>query len=63
MFHGAETLTEVIYQAVGAGSVCWESMNGTETFQDQLARRIAEHALERIAEIQGVEQSGKDHAQ
>lgn len=43
-----ETLEEVIGQAVGAGSVCWESMEGTGVFKDDVARQIVEEVVEWI---------------
>ena len=39
------TLEEVVYQAIGAGSMCWESMAGTGVFQDRQACDIAEAVL------------------
>lgn len=51
MFARAEDLTTVIGEAVGAGSVCWESMSGTGVFQDQQARVIVEHAVQRVREM------------
>lgn len=48
MFAGCESIEEVIYQAVGAGSMCWENMSNTGVFQDQQARQVAQDALEEI---------------
>jgi hypothetical protein len=42
------TLTEAVYQTVGAASVCWESMSGTGVFQDHQAREVADDLLDWI---------------
>lgn len=39
------TLEEVVGQAVGAGSVCWEHMDGTGVFQARRAKQIVEEAV------------------
>lgn len=39
------TIEEVVGQAVGAASVCWESMEGTGVFDDARARQIVEDVL------------------
>lgn len=54
VFARAETIEEVIYQLVGAGSVCWESMTGTGIFDDERARRYASDACKRLEQF-GVE--------
>lgn len=41
----AESRAAAIYQAIGAGSVCWEDMSGTGVFQDDRATAIAEGLL------------------
>ena len=38
-------LREVVGQAIGAGSVCWESMAGTGVFESERARDIAHEAV------------------
>jgi hypothetical protein len=42
------TLDGVIYEALGAASVCWEDMTGTGEFQERRAREIGEAVLEYI---------------
>jgi hypothetical protein len=43
-----ESLTNVVYQAVGAASTCWESLSDTGVFQEDRARAVAEDLLEKI---------------
>lgn len=43
-----ETLEEVVGQAIGAASVCWESMEGTGIFQEDRARQIVDDVLDWI---------------
>jgi hypothetical protein len=52
MFARCETTAEVIGQAVGAGSVCWESLVGTGIYQSDQATKIVEHALARLGELE-----------
>lgn len=47
----AKSMDEAVHLAVGAASVCWESMEGTGVFQDDRAREIAEALLERIKDL------------
>lgn len=47
-FDDAKTVEEVIFQAIGAGSTCWENLGGTGTFQDDRARRLGEDAMARL---------------
>lgn len=49
---GSLSLEAAVFQAVGAASVCWESMEGTGVFQDDRARAIAEALLVLIAQRQ-----------
>jgi hypothetical protein len=42
------SLKAAVYQALGAASVCWESMNGTGIFQDQRAVEIGERLIDFI---------------
>ena len=42
------TIEQAVYQAIGAASVCWESMAGTGVFQDDQARDIAVSLLSLI---------------
>jgi hypothetical protein len=52
MFDDAENLTEAVYMAVGAASVCWEDMSGTGVFRDDRASQVAEDLLKYIREHQ-----------
>ena len=58
MFARAENLTTVIGEAIGAGSVCWESMRDAGVFQDQQAKVIVDHAVQRVREL--VDQARSD---
>jgi len=51
MFDDAETPRSAIYQAVGAASVCWESMTGTGVFDDKRACEVAEALIQRLADF------------
>jgi hypothetical protein len=50
-FADAQTAREVIYQAIGAGSVCWENLSNTGTFQSEKAFQIGKEAIERLNEL------------
>lgn len=50
MLDDPEDLTAAVYQAVGAASVCWETMEGTGVFQEAQARNVAEDLLAYIAQ-------------
>lgn len=52
------TLEESVYQAVGAASTCWESMEGTGIFQDDQAREIASTLMGKIRQETAGEQWG-----
>jgi len=49
------TIETAVFEAIGAASVCWESMEGTGTFQDGRAKEIAETLLALIHDRTGVE--------
>lgn len=51
-FDGADTVEQLIYQTVGAASVCWVGGTGDRVFDDKEARETAEAALARLKEIQ-----------
>lgn len=51
LFDQADSVKSVIYQLVGAGSVCWEYMEFTGVFQDQRAVQVAEQGLNRLAQL------------
>jgi ABC-type thiamine transport system substrate-binding protein len=42
----ATTVESAVYQAIGAGSTCWENLEGTGVFNDTKAREVAEELLE-----------------
>lgn len=43
-----ETLEEVVVQAVGAGSACWEHLDRAGVFQSERAKAIAEEVIDWI---------------
>lgn len=45
---GKMTLEEAVFTALGAASVCWESMEGTGEFDSSRAKKIGEELLNRI---------------
>lgn len=45
-----DTLEGVVGEAIGAASVCWESMAGTGQFQDQRASQIVDEVVAWIKE-------------
>jgi hypothetical protein len=50
-FEDAENVTQLMYQVVGAGSVCWENPGGAGVFDDKLAREVADQGIERLIEL------------
>lgn len=50
-FAKCESVEEVVFQAIGAGSVCWENLGQAGVFLSQDARTIGEEAVERIKEM------------
>ncbi len=50
-FNSAKTPEEVVFQAIGAGSVCWETMEGTGIFNDGWAQALGAAACERLEEL------------
>lgn len=42
------TPQSLIFEALGAASVCWESMAGTGLFNEARARAIGEELVERL---------------
>ena len=40
-----DTIEAVVGEAIGAGSVCWESLTGTGVFQDQRASQIVDEVV------------------
>ena len=47
----AKTIEEVVGLAVGAGSACWEHMEGTGVFQSEAASQVVDAASARIREL------------
>lgn len=47
-YDGSLPLESAVFQALGAASVCWESMEGTGIFQSDRAKEIGEALLEVI---------------
>jgi hypothetical protein len=50
-FEDAKTIQELVYQTVGAGSVCWENLGGAGVFDSEKAREVATDALNRLGEL------------
>ena len=51
MPNDATTVPEVIAQAIGFGSGCWEDLSGTGQFMGEKASAAALDATDRLAEI------------
>jgi hypothetical protein len=47
---GTLSLDSAVRQAIGAGSVCWESLEKSGVFRDQQANEIADKLIEFIKE-------------
>lgn len=45
------TLQTAVYEAIGAASVCWESMEGTGTFDDDRATEIAQALVDFVENL------------
>jgi hypothetical protein len=50
-FHDAENVTELIYQLVGAGSMCWVGGTGAAVFDDANAKAVADAGIDRLIEL------------
>jgi hypothetical protein len=50
-FAECETLEQVVFQAIGAGSMCWEHRHGGGIFQDHEATEVGHQAVARIREL------------
>lgn len=55
---GSLSLESAVFQALGAASVCWESLEGTGIFDSDRAREIGERLLEVINSQGKVEWDG-----
>jgi hypothetical protein len=53
-FDDADNIITLIYEIVGAGSVCWEHTEFTGIFQDERAVEVAEAALKRLHKLADV---------
>ncbi|MGK2880620.1 MAG: hypothetical protein ACSLE6_07425 [Mycobacterium sp.] len=49
MFAGVESVSELLGQVVGAGSVCWENPGGAGVFDDGQARKVVADAEDQLA--------------
>lgn len=49
-FDHCEDLRQAVYEAVGAASVCWESMEGTGVFDTTRASAVADALLQYVNE-------------
>lgn len=50
-FHNVTNIKELIGQAIGAGSMCWEDVCGAGEFESNEAARILDEVVERLAEL------------
>lgn len=50
-FDGAEDPRAAIYQAIGAGSVCWTKMHRQGIFESERACAVAEALIRRLADF------------
>lgn len=44
-------IARIVLEAVGGGSVCWEDMSGTGTFDEAKANEIADRAITKIRNL------------
>lgn len=44
----AETLNELVFQALGAASTCWETLNGAGVFDSTRAKAIGDELVARL---------------
>lgn len=47
-FADCQSIEEVIFQAIGAGSTCWDNLSGAGIFESEKAKEIGDDALEEI---------------
>lgn len=50
-FKDAKSVEEVVFQAIGAGSVCWENPGGAGIFDSTEAKKVGDEAMERLREM------------
>lgn len=51
LFEHCTSLQQLIGEAVGAGSVCWEDIDKAGVFKSEQAKEIVDDALKRINEL------------
>lgn len=51
-FDGVETVHELIYQTIGAASMCWEKVRKAGVFKTDEARAIGLESLAKLSELQ-----------
>lgn len=51
LFEDCETPKEAVFQALGAASVCWESLEHAGIFQSTKAELIGNQLIERLSEL------------
>jgi hypothetical protein len=51
-------LTSVVFEALGAASVCWESMEDTGVFQDGAAKNIGDSLVQYLRPLLGADTKG-----
>lgn len=52
-FKTCESVSEVVFQAIGAGSVCWQSPGKAGEFNSTEAKLVGDEAIEKISELIG----------
>lgn len=50
-FENAADASELIHQAIGAGSMCWENVRAAGVFDSTEAAKIAKDAVARLGEL------------
>lgn len=50
-FKECATAEEVVFQAIGAGSMCWENVRAAGVFDSDEAKRIGNDAVARLNEL------------
>ena len=48
LFEEAEDITAVVYLAIGAGSACWENLEGAGVFESTRASILGQAVLEEL---------------
>lgn len=50
-FQGAENVSQLVAQLVGAGSTCWVGGTGSAPFDTDEAKRFTDEGVERLVEL------------